>query len=166
VLAVVLAASPELRADLPFWVLVAPFIAGLGIGWQGAVNGQVRAVADSAFTATFGNFLVGTVVLLIVAVIHTAIAGWPAHFPATPWLYLGGALGIVFIATQAILVRTTGVLLMGLAVLSGQLITAVVFDLVAPVQARPVSPFTVVGAALTLAAVVVAAVPMRRRARD
>jgi len=166
VLAVVLAASPELRADLPFWVLVAPFLAGLGIGWQGAVNGQVRAVADSAFTATFGNFLVGTVVLLIVAVIHTAIAGWPAHFPATPWLYLGGALGIVFIATQAILVRTTGVLLMGLAVLSGQLITAVVFDLVAPVQARPVSPFTVVGAALTLAAVVVAAVPMRRRTRN
>jgi transporter family-2 protein len=92
--------------------------------------------------------------------------GWPAHFPATPWLYLGGALGIVFIATQAILVRTTGVLLMGLAVLSGQLITAVVFDLVAPVQDRPVSPLTVVGAALTLAAVVVAAVPLRRRARS
>jgi len=165
VVAVVLAASPELRSDLPFWVLVAPFVAGLGIGWQGAVNGQVRSVADSAFTATLGNFLVGTVVLVVAAVIHTAVVGWPGHVPTTPWLYLGGTLGIVFIATQAILVRTTGVLLMGLAVLSGQLITAVVFDLVAPVQAHPVSVLTIVGAAFTLVAVVVAAVPLGRRSR-
>jgi len=162
VLAVVLAASPELRSDLPFWVLLAPFLAGLGLGWQGAVNGQVRSIADSAFTATFGNFLVGTIVLLVAAVIHTAIVGWPGRFPPTPWLYLGGAIGIVFIATQAILVRTTGVLLLGLAVLSGQLITAVVFDLVAPVQTHPVSPLTVVGAALTLVGVVVAAIRTRR----
>ena len=163
VLAAVLAASSELRGDLPFWVLVIPFVAGLGIGWQAAVNGQVRAIAESAFTATFGNFLVGAAVLLVAAVIHTAIVGWPAHFPATPWLYLGGALGTVFIAAQALIVRSTGVLLMGLAVLSGQLITAVVFDLVAPVQGHAIAPLTIVGAALTLVAVVIAAIPGRRR---
>ena len=160
-LAVALAASTELRGDLPFWVLLIPFLAGLGVGWQQAVNGQVRAVAGSAFTATFGNFLVGAFVLLVVAVIHTAIVGWPAHFPATPWLYLGGLVGIAFIAAQTVIVRTTGVLLMGLAVLSGQLVTAVVFDLVAPVQAHAIAPLTIVGAGLTLAAVVIAAIPGR-----
>jgi transporter family-2 protein len=160
--AVVLAAWSELHGDLPFWVLIFPFLAGLGVGGQGAVNGQVRAVAGSAFTATFGNFLVGTALLLVAAVIHTAIVGWPAHFPAVPWLYFGGAVGIVFIAVQTIIVRMTGVLLMGLAVLSGQLVTAVVFDLVAPVQSHPIAPLTVLGAALTLAAVVIAAVPGRR----
>ena len=158
VLAVVLAASPELRGDLPFWVLLAPFLAGLGLGWQGAVNGQVRSVAGSALTATLGNFLVGTLLLIVVAVIHTAIVGWPTHYPTAPWLYLGGVIGVVFIATQAVIVRTTGVLLMGLAVLSGQLITAVVFDLIAPVQSHPVSPLTIIGAAMTLAGVVVAAI--------
>ena len=163
VLAVVLAASTELRGDLPFWVLLIPFVAGLGGGWQAAVNGQVRAVAGSVFTATFGNFLVGATVLLIAAVIHTAIVGWPAHFPATPWLYVGGLVGIVFIAAQAVIVRFTGVLLMALAALSGQLITAVVFDLVAPVQTHPIAPLTVVGAALTLIAVIVAAIPGRGR---
>jgi transporter family-2 protein len=160
--AVVLAASSELRSDLPFWVLIAPFIAGAAVGWQAAVNGQVRAVAGSAFTATFGNFVVGTSVLLVAAVIHTAIVGWPTHFPAEPWLYAGGAIGCVFIATQALIVRLTGVLLLGLAVLSGQLVTAVVFDLIAPVQAHGIAPLTIVGAALTLVAVVIAAIPSGR----
>ncbi len=161
--AVVLAASSELRGDIPFWVLLAPFIAGLAVGWQQAVNGQVKAVAESAFTATFGNFAVGAGVLLVAAVIHTAVVGWPAHFPAAPWLYLGGAVGCAFIAGQAAIVRSTGVLLMGLAVLSGQLMTAVVFDLVLPVQAHPIPPLTIVGAGLTLTAVVVAALPGPRR---
>lgn len=160
-LAVVLAASSELRGDLPFWVLLIPFLAGLGVGVQAVVNGQVRAVARSAFTATFGNFLVGATLLLVVAVVHTAVVGWPAQLPATPWLYIGGLVGIAFIAAQTVIVRTTGALLMGLAVLSGQLVTAVVFDLVAPVQAHAIAPLTIVGAGLTLAAVVIAAMPGR-----
>jgi transporter family-2 protein len=161
--AVLLAASSELRGDLPFWVLLLPFVSGVGVGGQQAVNGQVRSVAGSAFTATFGNFLVGAALLLVVAVIHTAIVGWPAQFPVAPWLYLGGTVGVAFIAAQTVIVRATGVLLMGLAVLSGQLVTAVAFDLVAPVQAHAIAPLTVVGAALTLVAVVVAAIPTRRR---
>ena len=165
-LAVVLAASSELRGDLPFWVLLIPFLAGLGVGWQQAVNGQVRAIAGSAFTATFGNFLVGAAVLLVAAVIHTLIFGWPDHFPDAPWLYLGGVVGTVFIAAQAAIVRSTGVLLMGLAVLSGQLVTAVLFDLVAPVQAHAIAPVTILGAALTLVAVVIAAVPGQRGRRQ
>jgi len=166
VLAVVLAASPELRGDLPFWVLLGPFIAGLGIGGQQAVNGQIRTVAGSAFTATFGNFLVGAFALLVVAVIHTAIVGWPAHVPAAPWLYLGGPVGIAFIAAQTIIVRTTGVLLMGLALLSGQLVTAVAFDLAAPPQSHGIAPLTVVGAGLTLVGVVIAAIPTRAARRQ
>jgi transporter family-2 protein len=161
-LAVLLAASSELRGDVPFWVLLLPFVSGLGVGGQQAVNGQVRSVAGSAFTATFGNFLVGAALLLVAALIHTAVVGWPTHFPAAPWLYLGGTVGVAFIAAQTVIVRTTGVLLMGLAVLSGQLVTAVVFDLVAPVQAHAIAPLTVVGAALTLVAVVVAALPVAR----
>ena len=161
VLAVLLAASSELRPDSPVWVLIIPFAAGLAVGWQAAVNGQVKQVAGSAFTATFGNFAVGAAVLVIAAAVDVAIVGWPAHFPATPWLYLGGAVGTIFIAAQAAIVRSTGVLLMGLAVLSGQLVTAVVFDLVVPVQSRAIGVLTIVGAALTLVAVLVAAIPRR-----
>ncbi len=160
--AVVLAASAEVRGGIPFWVLIVPFVAGLGIGWQQAVNGQIRAVSGSAFTATFGNFAVGATILLLAAIVHTAIAGWPSHFPTIPWLYVGGMVGVAFIAGQSAIVRSTGVLLMGLAVLSGQLVTAVVFDLVAPVQARAIAPVTILGAVLMLVAVIIAAIPARR----
>ncbi|HEY4225821.1 MAG TPA: DMT family transporter [Pseudolysinimonas sp.] len=162
--AVVVAASTELRPGLPFLALIVPFLAGAGVGWQGAVNGQVRTVAGSALTATFGNFLVGTTLLVLAAIGHTLIVGWPAQLPTNPLLYLGGAVGTIFIAAQAVIVRSTGVLLMGLAVLSGQLVTAVVFDLVLPVQARAISPLTIIGAALTLVAVLIAAIPRRARA--
>ncbi len=161
--AVVLAGSSEVRPDIAAWVLLVPFAAGLAVGWQQAVNGQVKTIAESAFTATFGNFAVGASVLLVAAVIHSAIVGWPTHFPTTPWLYLGGLVGTVFIGGQSTIVRSTGVLLMGLAVLSGQLVTAVLFDLLAPVQSHPIAPLTIVGSGLTLVAVVIASLPRRRR---
>jgi len=163
VVAVILAASPEVRGALPLWFLVAPFLVGAGVGWQGAANSQVRGIAGSAFTATFINFALGVLVLMIAAVIHLSIAGWPTHLPTTPWLYLGGVIGCVFIGAQAVIVRRTGVLVMGLAVLSGQLVTAVLFDVIAPVQAHAIAPITIVGAALTLIAVLIAAIPMRRQ---
>lgn len=163
--AVVLAGSSEVRPGIAAWVLLVPFAAGLAVGWQQAVNGQVRTIAESALTATFGNFAVGASVLLVAAVIHTAIVGWPTHFPTTPWLYLGGLVGTVFIGGQSTIVRSTGVLLLGLAVLSGQLLTAVLFDLLAPVQSHPIALLTIVGSGLTLVAVATVSLPRRRPRR-
>ena len=119
VAAVLVAVSDRLRVDSPLLVLLIPIAAGLLVGWQQAVNGQVRTVAGSALTATFGNFVVGTALLGIALVVHLAISGWPCRrgspqlageWPAEWWLYVGGAVGCVFIAAQAVIVRTTGVL--------------------------------------------------------
>lgn len=161
VVAVAVAVSDRLRPDVPIVALVIPLIAGVLVGWQQAVNGQVRQVAGSAFTATLGNFLVGTAVLGVALVVHTAFAGWHPVFPAEGWLYLGGFLGCVFIATQAVIVRTTGVLLMGLALLAGQIAASVVFDVLLPVSGSGLHIVTIVGSALVLVAVVIAAFPSR-----
>ncbi len=56
------------------------------------------------------------------------------------------------------IVRTLGVLVMGLALLAGQLAAAVAFDVLTPLPGERIGPLTVVGAALTLVAVLVAAV--------
>ena len=99
---------------------------GSGIAWQQAVNGRVRAASGSALTATLVNFAVGTVALLVVFAVDLALRGWPAGtFPTEPWLYLGGPIGIVFIAIAAAIVRFTGVLLLGLATIAGQVVGAV-----------------------------------------
>ena len=169
VVAVGIALSDRIRPDIPIWALIIPLVAGLLVGWQQAVNGQVRTIAQSAFTATFGNFLVGTTVLGVALLIHLAVSGWPPlleSLPANGWLYAGGAIGCVFIAAQAVIVRTTGVLLMGLALLAGQLVASVVFDLVVPVSGTGLHFVTVIGTALVLVAVVIAALPGRRTGTD
>jgi transporter family-2 protein len=162
VVAVGIAVVGELRADAPYLALLIPLAAGAAVGWQAAVNGQIRQVARSAFTATFGNFVVGTTLLGIALLIHTAIVGWQAVIPTEPWLYVGGPIGVAFIASQAIIVRITGVLLMGLALLSGQLAASVLFDLFAPINGGVLVPATIVGAALTLVAVLVAVIRPRK----
>ena len=160
--AVAVAASSQFGAESHPWLLILPFASGIGIAWQQGVNGQIRQVSGSVLTATFGNFLVGTAVLVIVAVVHTAIVGWPTQAPTMPVLYIGGAIGIIFIALGAAIVGTTGVLLLALGTISGQLIMSLVLDLVLPVASHPVQWTTFAGIALALAAVVLVATARSR----
>lgn len=156
--AVTWAVSAQLGGGAPVWLLLLPLIAGLGMGWQQAVNGQVRVVARSALTATFVNFVVGTTVLLVLMAIDWGVRGLPNPLPADPWLYLGGAIGCVFIAAAALLVRITGVLLLGLATVAGQLVTALLLDLLAPSPGTHVAFSTIGGTLLALVAVAVASI--------
>ena len=164
--AVGVAVSAGFDGDIPAWMLVLPFASGLAVAVQQAVNGQVRRVAGSALTATFMNFLVGTTVLLIACLVHEAIVGLPERMPTNPLLYLGGLIGAIFIGGAVIVVRVTGVLLLGLGSVAGQLVMSLVLDLVLPAAGRVVVASTVVGTVLTLVAVVIAAIPSRKlRAR-
>ncbi|MER7888281.1 DMT family transporter [Micromonospora sp. NPDC094482] len=163
VVAVLLAVSDRLGDPGALVLAVLPLLAGIGIAWQQAVNGRVRAAADSALTATLINFAVGTTALLVAFAIDIAVRGWPAgSLPTEPWLYLGGPIGIVFIALAAAIVRFTGVLLLGLATIAGQIVGAVLLDLALPTEASHPSLTTLLGAALTLVAVLVAALAPAR----
>jgi bacterial/archaeal transporter family-2 protein len=158
---VAFAVSARVQTDVPFWMLVLPFAAGLAVGWQQAANGQVRISAGSALTATWLNFAFGTTVLAIATLVHTGFAGFPAEWPPHWWLYTGGTMGVVFVAAQSIIVRTTGVLLMGLAIVAGQLTMSVVIDVVFPAPGSTLAASTVIGTVATLVAVLVAAIPGR-----
>ncbi|MEU0077019.1 DMT family transporter [Micromonospora tulbaghiae] len=164
VLAVLLAVGDRLGDPQALALALLPLVAGVGIAWQQAVNGRVRAAAGSAMTATLVNFTVGTAALLVTFAVDLAVRGRPAGaFPDEPWLYLGGPLGIVFIALAAALVRFTGVLLLGLATIAGQIVGAVLLDLVLPTAASHPGLDTLLGAALTMVAVLVAAFGPARR---
>ncbi|WP_436971670.1 DMT family transporter [Micromonospora aurantiaca (nom. illeg.)] len=164
VLAVLLAVGDRLGDPDALALALLPLAAGVGIAWQQAVNGRVRAAAGSAMTATLVNFTVGTAALLVTLAVDLAVRGRPAGvFPSEPWLYLGGPIGIVFIALAAALVRFTGVLLLGLATIAGQIVGAVLLDLVLPTAASHPGLDTLLGAALTMVAVLVAALGPARR---
>ncbi|GAA1056175.1 hypothetical protein GCM10017608_33260 [Agromyces luteolus] len=158
------AVSAQLAEAVPLQLMLLPFSAGIGVSWQQAMNGRVRTAAASALAATFVNFLVGTAVLVVVMLAHAASVGWPTAFPADPLLYAGGAIGCVFIAAQAVLVRRVGVLVLALGLVAGQLATALALDLLAPTSARPVGFATIGGTVLALVAVALASI-RRRPAR-
>ncbi|NJC81213.1 DMT family transporter [Planosporangium mesophilum] len=141
-----------------------PALAGIGTSWQQAVNGRVRQWAGSALPATLVNFAAGMAALLITFSVDVAVRGWPTGaLPHQPWLYVGGLIGVLFIAVSASVVRWTGVLLLGLATIAGQLLMATLIDFLAPGSAGGPGANTLLGIALTLVAVGIAALPTRRR---
>lgn len=143
------------------WLLVAPVIIGAGVSWQFAVNGLLKAASGNAMAVAFVTFVVGTVVLGTGAGITVAVQGWPASWPTSIWLYLGGVFGIVFVSVSATLVRAAGVLLLGMATVAGQLASSVVIESVMPL-ANGVSLGMFIGACIALVAVTIAAIPSRK----
>lgn len=145
-------------------LLLVTVAAGLLISVQQALNGRVRRETGNAAATTLLNFLVGTAVLALVYLLLSdrSTGHWPG--PDQWWLYTGGLLGATFIAVAAVIVRTLGVLRMGLATIAGQLLGAVALDLVVPAAAHGVAPATILGTALTLVAVVVSGRPSRSSA--
>ncbi|WP_224763599.1 DMT family transporter [Salinibacterium sp. ZJ70] len=161
VVAVGWAVSDRLGGGIPWWMLVLPFVAGIGTSWQAAANAQLRFHARSVLSATFVSFTAGTAVLAIAAAVDLALAGPPQTLPAEPWLYTGGLLGIVFVAGGAAIVPITGVLVYGLATIAGQLTAAVLLDLFVPVAGAGLSLSTIGGALLAVIAVGIASMGRR-----
>jgi bacterial/archaeal transporter family-2 protein len=143
------------------WLIVLPFVAGLLQSLQQAMGGLVQRHSGSATAQTFSNFLVGTVALGLVVLAQTLAGVRSEPLPAEPWLYIGGVLGIMFIALMSVAVHHLGVLTMGLGVICGQVVTSVLLDLVFP-AAHAVTVWSLAGAALTIAAVAVSAIRPRR----
>ena len=151
--AVVLSVSDRGAGTEHLGLLVVMVAAGLLIALQQAVNGRVRRETGNAAVATLLNFLVGTTALLLA---YAAFSSRHVdHWPAVDqwWLYVGGTLGVTFIAMAAIVVRTLGVLRLGLATVAGQLVGAILLDAVVPAEGHGVTLATLLGAVLTFVAV-------------
>ncbi|WP_255219219.1 DMT family transporter, partial [Nocardia tenerifensis] len=149
-----LSVPDSLRGAPTALLIVLPALAGIGMAWQQAVNGRVGAVGG-ALSATLTNFCVGLVALVVLEGVIVIDSGLPTEFPTRPWLYVGGLIGVGFIALAALTVRWIGVLLLGLTSVAGQLLTSIVLDIAAPTEAG-LSVTAVVGSALTLVAVGIA----------
>ncbi|MDU0328178.1 DMT family transporter [Microbacterium sp. KSW2-21] len=162
---VVVCLSGDALGGVPLWMLIVPAVAGAGVAWQQGTNGRLRVRVESPLTATLVNFIGGTVVLVIAALVHVGVVGAPRAIPTAPWLYVGGAVGVVYIFLSAVVVRRTGVLLLGLGSVVGLLSTSVLLDALWPAPAAPSTPVALLAAVVAIAGVVVAAVPWRRRRR-
>jgi len=160
--AVAISLSGDVLASSPLWLLLLPFLAGAGIAWQAGANGRLARRVGSPIAATLMSFIAGTIVLFLAAGVSVAFTGMPRRLPAEPWLYIGGLLGFVYILLGAFLVAHTGVLLMSLGSVLGQLSASIVIDLLWPTAGRPALWQLVAMIVIAFASVLVA-LPRRRR---
>ncbi|MSR98794.1 DMT family transporter [Arthrobacter sp. BL-252-APC-1A] len=161
--AVAWAVSPKLTdtGGTGDWLLAVllPLSAGMAMSFQQAMNGTTGMHYGTPITATLLNFVSGFAALLVLWLIKVAVAGFGNPLPDTWWYYLGGPMGCIFIGVSAMLVKSLGVLLTSLGLIGGQLIGSLLLDIFVPAPGSVVVAATVLGTALTLAAIVVATLP-------
>lgn len=128
-----------------------PVVAGAASSVQQGMNGRV-ASRVGPWATTWNNFLVGTSGLLVFLLVSMAFPGQLVGLPSQWYLYVGGMCGIAFIFMSTVMVRIHGVLVLGLWAIAGQVVAAVVIDLV--VAPDELGPLSWAAAALTLIGVV------------
>jgi bacterial/archaeal transporter family-2 protein len=156
IVAVGIAVSDRIGDAAALGLALLPALAGVGIAWQQGMNGFVRQAAGATLPATFINFLTGTLALLLVFGASLFFIDGIEPLPLEPWLYLGGPLGIGFIAIAAAVVKRIGVLLLGMGSIAGQILGSLAIDAIVPAAAGPPELRTIGGALLALAAVALA----------
>ncbi len=161
VAAALLAAGPHL--DTGTLALVAALVAiaaGATSAAQSAMLGRLGVGAGQPLAAVWVNF-VGAVLTLGVIVAGATAAGAWWRVPPLGWEWLGGPLGLLIVVTIVVTVPRAGVLLVMMALTAGQLTGSLLWDLIAPVSGRGVDAWSVLGAGLLMAAVVLASRPAR-----
>ena len=158
VLAVLISVLDRIEAkDLS---LVAVFFAGLAgaiVGVQRAMNGLINEHSQQSFTTSLLNFIMGTTTLGVVLLIAVAIG--KVEFVALPagpwWIYMGGVIGVIYIAFTSTIVQHLGVLTFTIFSTGGQLIGALFIDLISPTKGVSVSAYLVSGIVMTFLGVLV-----------
>ncbi|MDP5084086.1 MAG: DMT family transporter [Yoonia sp.] len=143
------------------WFAALAILAGVLVSLSRQINGRL-ALSTSALESSFWNHLVGLVFITIVALLIGGLfAGAPAASPW--WAYLGGPVGVIFIAAGSWLIARIGAAQTALLIIAGQMVSGVVLDIA---MGAPGNPWArIIGVALILAGMLVssgARLPLRR----
>ncbi len=101
---------------------------GGAVALQAPINSNLGKSVGT-FQAAFLSFAIGTVALLVIAALAKGGLGGIRHATNPPWYYLtGGLLGVAYVSTVLVTVRTLGAGGVTAATIAGQLTLAVVID--------------------------------------
>lgn len=152
---VTVAVYPQLRsATFKAAPIILAITVGIVIAFQQALNGRLNVVSTRPLSTTFVNFLMGSIVLSFALAINLGRGGSIGHLPHGVIVYLGGPIGVIFIAVSAYTVKHLGILNFILFSVTGQLIGALLLDWLAPAAHTKISAYLITGTAMTLIAVV------------
>ena len=143
-------------SDFSILAIGLALFAGSWVGFQRALNGQINSHSKRAFATAQLNFITGTTFLLILLLIRSVFTDHSImNFTTAPWwMFLGGSIGVIYIALSAHIVQHLGVLEFTLFSVGGMLIGSLAIDLLFPTPGTVISPYLIVGIALTYLGVV------------
>jgi len=150
--------------NLSLFAVLAGGFSGAVVGFQRALNGQINEHSQQSFTTSLLNFLTGTSFLLVLIIVGILLGkNELSPLPSGPWwVYTGGILGVTYIAFTSTIVQHLGVLTFTLFSVGGQLVAALVIDLISPTEGVSVSAYLVTGIVMTYAGVVAGGVGNQR----
>lgn len=108
------------------WISMA-FAGGVFVALSRQINGRL-SLSNSPLIASFWNHIVGFVVLTLLGLAIGSLL--PEGAADAPWYaFIGGPIGVVFIASGSWLIPRIGAVNTALLVISGQMVSGVVLDL-------------------------------------
>ncbi|MDI6027091.1 DMT family transporter [Corticibacterium sp. UT-5YL-CI-8] len=138
-------------------ILVA-VLAGLLVGLSRQLNGRL-AVSTSPLISSFWNHAIGFAALTVLGLVVGGLI--PPGAEDAPWhAYVGGPIGVVFVAAGSWVIARIGAVNTAILVIGGQMVSGVVLDLF---LAAPTALWaTGLGVILILAGVVVTQTQAKR----
>ncbi|WP_181868970.1 DMT family transporter [Yoonia sediminilitoris] len=131
---------------MTLFVMYAVLAGGL-VGLSRQINGRL-ALSTSAMESSFWNHAVGLGFVTITALLIGGLfAGEPQSAPW--WAYLGGPVGVVFIAAGSWLIARIGAAQTAMLIIAGQMISGVMLDLILGAPGNPLARITGVALILT-----------------
>ncbi len=110
------------------WFAALAIFAGVLVSLSRQINGRL-ALSTSAMESSFWNHIVGLAFITVIALLVGGLfAGEPASAPW--WAYLGGPVGVIFIAAGSWLIARIGAAQTALLIIAGQMISGVVLDII------------------------------------
>jgi len=143
-------------SDFSVFAITLAVLAGSAVGIQRALNGQINSFSKKSFATSQLNFITGTTFLLLLLLLRSAFTDHSImNFTSGPWwVFLGGSIGVFYIAFSAVAVQYVGVLEFTLLSVGGMLIGSLLLDVFVPTKGTQISPYLITGIFLTYLGVI------------
>jgi transporter family-2 protein len=103
-------------------------LAGLLVGLSRQLNGRL-ALSTTPLIASFWNHIIGFAILTLLGLLVGGLV--PVGAADAPWhAYVGGPIGVVFVAAGSWLIPRIGAVNTALLVIGGQMVSGVALDLI------------------------------------
>jgi transporter family-2 protein len=144
------------QSDFSIAAIFLAIVAGGWVGVQRALNGQINSYAKKSFATSLLNFSTGTSFLFLLLALRSIFTDHSImNFSSGPWwMFIGGSIGVVYIAFSALAVQYLGVLEFTLFSVGGMLFGSLLIDFVAPTAGTSISGYLILGIFLTYLGVI------------